>query len=301
MEIFRHLPAAADRSIALTIGNFDGVHYGHQAMISKLKGAARRHSIPACVLTFEPHPREFLYPQNAPVRLTDRTEKAALLRSNGVDRLYVCPFNTEMANMPPELFVSRVLVAQLGVRWLLIGDDFRFGARREGDLALLRRLGQTFGFHVEAMTTVSIGGERVSSTAVREAWIQGDASRVARLLARTQPPRPTSGTGSTATLSPSRRGEEERVARSDSVSTCLRGGSRIAAISTSAIHVVGEIVGRRGWMQTQRCCFGRSSGDCQPDIDFSERSGPAQPAEQSRALDQTDIQSKSLLHSTQSS
>lgn len=186
MKIFRHLPDAADRSIALTIGNFDGVHRGHQAMIAKLKREAQRHNLSACVLTFEPHPREFLNLQNAPLRLTELTEKAALLESMGVDRLYVCPFDTEMASMPADLFVSRVLVAQLGVRWLLIGDDFRFGSRRRGDLALLRGLGQVFAFEVESMPTVSSDGERVSSTAVREAWARGDAVRVSTLLGRPQ-------------------------------------------------------------------------------------------------------------------
>ncbi|MDR3571244.1 MAG: hypothetical protein P4L81_03525 [Candidatus Pacebacteria bacterium] len=186
MEIFRDLPDAADRPMALTIGNFDGVHRGHQAMVTMLKEAAQRRGLPVCVLTFEPHPREFLFPRNAPLRLTNSLAKAALLANAGVDRLYVCPFDVHMASMPAELFVSRVLVSRLGVSWLLVGDDFRFGDERRGDLALLHRMGQTFGFEVESMPTVNVNGERVSSTAVREAWAQDDAARMATLLGRPQ-------------------------------------------------------------------------------------------------------------------
>lgn len=155
-------------------------------MISLLKKEARTRNLPACVLTFEPHPREFLHARDAPRRLTNLTEKAALLASVGIDRLYVCAFDEHVANMPAPLFVSRVLVAQLAVRWLLVGDDFRFGERRLGDLDMLRRHAQTSGFEVEAMRTVSLNGERVSSTAVREAYAQRDGARMGALLGRPQ-------------------------------------------------------------------------------------------------------------------
>jgi riboflavin kinase/FMN adenylyltransferase len=193
MKIFHTLPDSPEQSVALTIGNFDGVHRGHQAMISLLKEEARTRNLPACVLTFEPHPREFLHPRNAPRRLTNLTEKAALLEGVGIDHLYVCAFDEHIANMPAALFVSRVLVAQLAVRWLLVGDDFRFGERRLGDLDLLRRHAQAAGFEVEAMRTVSLNGDRVSSTAVRDAYAQRDAARMAALLGRPQLLRSESG------------------------------------------------------------------------------------------------------------
>jgi riboflavin kinase/FMN adenylyltransferase len=184
MKVIHVGPGLSEQPVALTIGNFDGVHRGHQAMISILRDAARRRKLPSCVLTFEPHAKEFLHPQNAPYRLTNVSDKAALLEELGVDRLYVCAFNADMAKMPAESFVKRVLVTQLRVRWLLVGDDFRFGSQRRGDLALLREFGRSFGFEVETMPTLCIDRERVSSTAVREAWAQGDAEKVSALLGR---------------------------------------------------------------------------------------------------------------------
>jgi riboflavin kinase / FMN adenylyltransferase len=184
MKVFHGLPDSPDLLVALTIGNFDGVHCAHQAMISLLKEAADRQNLPACVLTFEPHPKEFLFPHDAPRRLTNVDEKAALLESVGVDRLYVCTFDDQVANMAPNSFVSSVLAERLGVRWLLVGDDFRFGAKRAGDLALLRRLGEAFNFAVETMPTIRADGERVSSTAVREAFAKGNIARAVTLLGR---------------------------------------------------------------------------------------------------------------------
>lgn len=184
MKVFHTLPKMSDQDVALTIGNFDGVHRGHQTMISLLKSAAHRLNVPACVLTFEPHPREFLNPIKAPLRLTNFAEKADLLEDLGVDRIYVCRFDEYMASMPAHEFVSRLLVAQLRVRWLLVGDDFRFGARRYGDFEMLERLSHDFGFEVTSMPTVSANGERISSTAVREARERGDVGRVAALLGR---------------------------------------------------------------------------------------------------------------------
>lgn len=213
MKVFHTLPDSPEQPIALTIGNFDGVHRGHQAMISLLKEEAQTRNLPACVLTFEPHPREFLHPRNAPRRLTNLTEKASLLESVGIDRLYVCAFDEHIANMPPALFVSRVLVAQLAVRWLLVGDDFRFGERRLGDLDLLRRHAQPSGFEVEAMRTVSLNGERVSSTAVRDAYAHRDAARMAALLGRPQLLRSESGRVSSRDRSASSYGYSDACSR----------------------------------------------------------------------------------------
>ncbi|MBN3789120.1 hypothetical protein [Burkholderia sp. Ac-20353] len=184
MKIVDTLPTSPDGPLALTIGNFDGVHLGHQAMIDKLKCQAKSRDLPACVLTFEPHPREYLFPEIAPRRLTTLSEKAALLERYGVDRLYVCPFDSHMANMSAELFVSRVLVKGLGVQWLLVGEDFRFGARRRGDLAMLSEAGRALGFDIETQRDVKAFGDRISSTAVRTARAQGDLDRMWLLLGR---------------------------------------------------------------------------------------------------------------------
>src|SRR5260370_23322801 len=119
MKIVNALPTCSDGPSALTIGNFDGVHRGHQAMLARLTQVAQSRDMPACVLTFEPHPREFLYPENAPRRLTKLSEKAALLARFGVDRLYVCPFDNHIPNIPAQLFLSHVLVANLGAQSLL--------------------------------------------------------------------------------------------------------------------------------------------------------------------------------------
>lgn len=182
MQILRSIPDAATNSIALTIGNFDGVHLGHQAMLAKLRTAAAARSLPPCVMTFEPHPREFFAPDKAPVRLTSLREKLELLASHGVERVHVCRFNFALAQVTAQEFIERILVRGLGVRWLQVGDDFRFGARRAGDLNMLKAQSARHGYTVEAMATVEMDGERVSSTAVREALAAGDMAKAARLL-----------------------------------------------------------------------------------------------------------------------
>lgn len=184
MRVTRSIPAAAAAPVALTIGNFDGIHLGHQAMLAELARAARARGLPACVLTFEPHPREFFAPDQAPVRLTSLREKIELLAARGIERLHVCRFNYELAQVSAPQFIERVLVAGLGVRWLLVGDDFRFGARRAGNFVTLARAAPRFGFEVQAMESVVLDGERVSSTAVRDALAEGDLTRAARLLGR---------------------------------------------------------------------------------------------------------------------
>jgi len=184
MRITRGIPVAADSAVALTIGNFDGVHLGHQAMLAELVRAARERRLPACVMTFEPHPREFFAPDQAPARLTSLREKLELLAARGIDQVHVCRFNYELAQISAPQFIERVLVAGLGVRWLLVGDDFRFGARRAGDFVTLKQAAPRSGFEVEAVESVILDGERVSSTAVRSALGAGDLSRAARLLGR---------------------------------------------------------------------------------------------------------------------
>ncbi len=182
MQILRSIPDAASNSIALTIGNFDGVHLGHQAMLAKLRVAAAARGLPACVMTFEPHPREFFAPDKAPVRLTSLREKLELLAQHGVERVHLCRFNFALAQVTAQDFIERILVRGLGVGWLQVGDDFRFGARRAGDVNMLKAHAAQYGYAVEAMATVEVDGGRVSSTAVRETLVAGELVKAARLL-----------------------------------------------------------------------------------------------------------------------
>ena len=184
MRLTRGVPAAAAGPTALTIGNFDGVHVGHQAMLAELKRAAGRLGVPACVLTFEPHPREFFAPDKAPTRLTSLREKLELLAACGVERVHLCRFDYRFAQITAEDFIERVVARGLGARWLLAGDDFRFGARRAGDLVMLKRDAPRLGLEVSALASVMQDGERVSSTAVRRALAAGELARAERLLGR---------------------------------------------------------------------------------------------------------------------
>jgi len=165
MLVFRSIPERATTSTILTIGNFDGVHRGHQALLERLTAHARRLALPAAVLTFEPHPREFFAPEQAPARLTSLREKLNLLESSGVDHVYVCRFDARLAALSAETFIERILVRGLATRHLMIGDDFRFGKGRGGDFALLQSAGAAHRFSVEAMPTLDWQGERVSSSA----------------------------------------------------------------------------------------------------------------------------------------
>jgi len=184
MRVTRGIPAAAAAPVALTVGNFDGVHLGHQAMLAELQRAAGRLGLPACVLTFEPHPREFFAPDKAPVRLTSLREKLELLAKCGVDRVHICRFNYRFAQIAAEDFISEVVARGLGARWVLVGDDFRFGARRAGDFVMLKQAAPRLGFEVTALASFALEGERVSSSAVRNALADGDLDRAGRLLGR---------------------------------------------------------------------------------------------------------------------
>jgi len=183
VRVFRGIPARATHSTVLTIGNFDGVHRGHRALLARLTGLAQQAGLPAAVMTFEPNPREFFAPQSAPARLASLREKLQLLAECGVDQAYVCAFNQRFAALTADAFVERI-VRGLGVRHLMIGDDFRFGKGRSGDFALLQQAGKEHGFGVEAMETLVHEGERVSSSAVREALDAGDLEHAERLLGR---------------------------------------------------------------------------------------------------------------------
>lgn len=176
--------APAGSGSAVTVGNFDGVHIGHQAMLDRVRESARARGLQNCVLTFEPHPRELFTPGQAPTRLTSLREKLELLAEYGVERTHVSRFSRAFASMPAADFVERVLVGTLGARWVLVGGDFRFGARRGGDVQLLRDMGQRHGFEVEVMPEVLHGNTRVASSAVREALRAGDLDAAKQLLGR---------------------------------------------------------------------------------------------------------------------
>lgn len=181
MKIIRHWQGVApeDRGASIAMGNFDGVHLGHRSVIE----AALPHG-PLGVLTFEPHPREFFAPAAAPTRLSTLREKLELIADDGVALAWVCHFNAAFAALTAEAFIERVLVDTLRIRHLIIGDDFRFGARRTGDFALLQSAGASFGFRVEAMQSITLDSERVSSSAVRDALAGGRIEHAARLLGR---------------------------------------------------------------------------------------------------------------------
>ncbi len=190
MHIFRGLrhPDIAP-GCALTIGNFDGVHRGHQAMLALLRAEARQRGVPSCVMTFEPHPRDYFAavhgkPELAPARIATLRDKLGELARCGIDQTLVLPFNQRLASQAPEAFIDEVLVGGLGVRYVLVGDDFRFGARRAGDYAMLDAAGRRLGFDVARMQSYEVHGERVSSSAVRTALAEGCMQDAAALLGR---------------------------------------------------------------------------------------------------------------------
>lgn len=169
-----------------TIGKFDGVHRGHQAIIRQLQETGARLGLPTVVIVIEPHPEEFFAasPEQCPPRLTTLAEKLRLLEALGVDITFVLGFDAALAQRSAADYVSSLLVAGLGVRALIIGRDFRFGHRRSGDFTLLTEMGAAAGFSVAETEDCRVAGERVSSTAVRQALEQGDFAWVTRLLGR---------------------------------------------------------------------------------------------------------------------
>ena len=174
---------------ALTIGNFDGVHRGHQAMLALLKNEAQHRGVPSCVMTFEPHPRDYFAalakkPELAPPRIATLRDKLTELSACGVDQVVVLPFDAQLASKQPEDFINDVLIAGLGAKYILVGDDFRFGAKRAGGYAMLDAAGQRQGFDVARMNSYEVQSTRVSSSAVRQALSAGDMAQTARLLGR---------------------------------------------------------------------------------------------------------------------
>jgi riboflavin kinase/FMN adenylyltransferase len=190
MQVFRgtHHPGIAP-ACALTIGNFDGVHRGHQAMLALLRSEARHRGLPSCVVTFEPNPRDYFAtlagkPELAPARIATLRDKLSELERCGIDQTVVLRFDAPFAAQSPQAFIQDVLLDGLGATYVLVGDDFRFGAKRAGDYAMLDAAGEAHGFDVARMNSYEVHGQRVSSSAVREALAAGDMAAAATLLGR---------------------------------------------------------------------------------------------------------------------
>ena len=183
MQIFRGLYSPNTQPVAITVGNFDGVHLGHQALLNDLRKAARAHGLQTAVVIFEPHPREFFTPEQAPARLTSLREKLQFFAALGVDRVHVCRFNAHFAQMSAVDFIN-VLHDKLSAKFVLIGDDFRFGKGRSGDFALLEKIAAVRGFTVQAVHSVLHDGVRISSTAIRAALAAGQLRTAQRYLGR---------------------------------------------------------------------------------------------------------------------
>jgi riboflavin kinase/FMN adenylyltransferase len=168
-----------------TIGNFDGVHLGHQAVLGQLAEKADALGLPLVVITFEPQPQEFFCPEQSPPRLTRFREKVQALKRYAVDRVMVLRFNARFSQQSSDEFIQKLLVDGLGVEYLVVGDDFRFGKGREGDFAGLQAAGKEHGFEVVSMHTFALDHKRVSSTRVRAALAAGDLNEAEKLLGRT--------------------------------------------------------------------------------------------------------------------
>lgn len=186
MELIRgiHNIKPWHRGCVLTIGNFDGVHLGHQAVLCRLTEQARLLGVPACVMIFEPQPRELFTGENAPARLTRLREKYQQLARLGIDRLLCVRFNAEFAAQSPDHFIRGLLVDKLGVRFLVVGDDFRFGQNRGGDFELLTRAGRAFDFDVVSTQSWRMNSQRVSSTLIRDALVNDRLNDAAHMLGR---------------------------------------------------------------------------------------------------------------------
>jgi riboflavin kinase/FMN adenylyltransferase len=172
------------RGCVATIGNFDGVHRGHQAILARLRERAVELGLPSCVVIFEPQPREFFAPETAPARLARLRDKLDLLAAEGIDLVLCLTFNLQLSKLRATEFVDTVLIDGLGVKHLEVGDDFRFGCDRIGDFDFLQKVGAEKGFTVEAAQTVEIDGVRVSSTKVRNALAAADFTLAEHLLGR---------------------------------------------------------------------------------------------------------------------
>jgi len=172
------------RGCAATIGNFDGLHLGHQGILRALKDVAAAQGVPTLVMLFEPQPKEFFAPQAAPARLANLREKLQDLASHHVDYVLCLPFNQALRSMPAQAFIEQILLQALRVKHLIVGDDFRFGCDRSGDYRALAAAGHQHGFQVQDSPTLELDSERVSSTRVRTELAANNLSRVAHLLGR---------------------------------------------------------------------------------------------------------------------
>lgn len=183
MQILRGLHSPDNKQLALTIGNFDGVHLGHQALLEQLQSAANERGLASAAIVFEPHPREFFTPEQAPARITNLREKLEQFAALGLDRIHVCRFDEKLAQTSATEFIN-ALYTNLSVRYVLIGDDFRFGNARGGDFALMEKMGSQQGITVKSMSSVRQDGIRTSSTAVRMALSEGNLRLAQRYLGR---------------------------------------------------------------------------------------------------------------------
>lgn len=180
MQIFRHIPNQQQAPCALAIGNFDGMHLGHQALLQTLNHFSQTHGLMPAVMTFEPHPREFFIPDQAPARLCSLREKLEYFFKAGIQRVYVCRFNADFANVTAADFMQRILRDALHANTIFVGEDFRFGANRTGTIETFKEA----RFNLETLSQVNLTGVRVSSTRVREALANGQLSEARQLLGR---------------------------------------------------------------------------------------------------------------------
>jgi riboflavin kinase/FMN adenylyltransferase len=184
MRIYRSLAGLPSDfgPCALTIGNFDGVHFGHRRILRRVAEIARERGWKASVLTFDPHPTRVVAPGRTPPLLTDPERRATLMREEGIEQVLILPFTPDLAMLEPEEFVEQLLVNALGARAVLVGDNFRFGHRQAGNVAVLTELGHKFGFATEIVPAVAWRGRVVSSSGIRELIRAGQVSLAARLL-----------------------------------------------------------------------------------------------------------------------
>lgn len=177
MELIRgtHNIRLKHKKCVLTIGNFDGVHLGHNAILNRVKALAEHYQVPAGIMIFEPQPREFFAPDSAPGRISRLRDKVMLLQGQGIDYVLCLPFNPKIQQLDAQAFCQQILFQGLSVRHLVVGDDFRFGCDRQGDFDYLKQFGESHGFDVENTPTVlNAEGDRISSTLVRNALERGD-------------------------------------------------------------------------------------------------------------------------------
>ena len=180
MQVFRHFPLSSNAPIGLTIGNFDGVHIGHQALIEKLIAESKKRKLTPAVMTFEPHPKEFFTPENAPTRLTTLREKLEFFLDYGIEKVFVCAFNQKFSNISSEVFIHQILTEQLKAELLIVGDDFRFGTKRQAGIEDLRKN----AFELFEIPEIDLNGKRVSSTRIREGLKEGRIEEVNQFLGR---------------------------------------------------------------------------------------------------------------------